>query len=170
MVLRNVPFKNYVKYGIIVFFTLLICIITFVIYNNHKNYENDLPILRNKVSEINIDDVDNYIEENEKVLLYFGVVHDENSESIEKEMIKMIDKYHIDFVYVNITDVKNKKDYFESFNKKYSKGKKIENYPAFIYIKDKEIVDIVQREDRYLEIEEVSNFIDNNEIKGEKDA
>ena len=34
----------------------------------------------------------------------------------------------------------------------------------------REIVDIVQREDRYLEIEEVSNFIDSNEIKGEKDA
>ena len=46
----------------------------------------------------------------------------------------------------------------------------IDNYPAFVYIKDKEIVDIVQREDRYLEIEEVSNFIDSNEIKGEKDA
>lgn len=170
MINREIPFKNYVKYIAIVFFTLLICIVAFIVYNNHKNYENDLPILRNKVSEINIDDVDNYIDENESVLLYFGVVHDKNSESIEKEMIDMIDKYHIDFVYVNLTDVKNKKDYFKSFNNKYSKGKNIDNYPAFVYIKDKEIVDIVQREDRYLEIEEVSNFIDSNEIKGEKDA
>ena len=170
MINREIPFKNYVKYAVIVFFTLLISIIAFIIYNNHKNYEKDLPILRNKVSEINIDDVDNYIDENESVLLYFGVVHDKNSESIEKEMIDMIDKYHIDFVYVNLTDVKNKKDYFKSFNNKYSKGKNIDNYPAFVYIKDKEIVDIVQREDRYLKIEEVSNFIDSNEIKGEKDA
>ncbi len=170
MVLRDVPFKNYIKYGIIIIITIVLCTITFIIYNNHKKYENDLPLLRNKVSEINIDDVDNYIDENEVVLLYFGSVKDENSEKIEKEIIKMIDEEKIDFVYVNITNLKNKNDYFKSFNNKYSTGKKIDNYPAFVYIKNKEIIDVIQRDDRYLEIEEVSMFIDNNEIKGEKNA
>ena len=170
MVLRDVPFKNYIKYGIIVLISIVLCVIAFVIYNNHKNYENDLPILRNKVSEISVDDVDDYIEENETVLLYFGVVKDDNSEKIENEMIKMIDEDNLSFVYVNITDLNNKKDYFKLFNDKYSSGKKIDNYPAFVYIKDKEIKDIIQRDDRYLEIEEVSKFIESNEIKGEKDA
>ena len=168
MLRTKIPRKNYIKLFLILFFSLIVCTIIFIIYNNWNN--NDLPILRNKVSEIEVNDVDNYISENETVLLYFGVVKDENSEKIEKEMLDMIDKDNVDFVYVNITNLKNKKSYFKSFNEKYSDGKMITNYPAFVYIENEKIVDIIQRDDRYLEIEDVENFIKINEIKGEENA
>ena len=168
MLRTKIPRKNYIKLFLILFFSLIVCTIIFIIYNNWNN--NDLPILRNKVSEIEVNDVDNYISENETVLLYFGVVKDENSEKIEKEMLDMIDKDNVDFVYVNITNLKNKKSYFNSFNEKYSDGKMITNYPAFVYIENEKIVDIIQRDDRYLEIEDVENFIKINKIKGEENA
>lgn len=167
---KQIPTKNYIKYGLIIFFTLLGCLILFIIYDNWKKYNNNVPILRNKVSEIEINDVDDYINENENILLYFGVVNDDNSEEIEKELSKMIDKNEINFIYVNITDLKNKRSYLKSFGEKYSSNKTLDNYPAFVYIRDGKIVDVVQRDSRYLEKNDIKSFVELNEIKGEKDA
>ena len=55
---KEIPVKNYVKYALIVIFTLTVCIVTFVIYNNQKDYENNQPILRNKVPEITVEDIE----------------------------------------------------------------------------------------------------------------
>ena len=167
MTQKEIPVKNYIKLGIIVLLTLISCLIIYIIYNNNKKYEGDVPLLRNKVSEIEYDDVDDYINDNNTVLLYFGVVHDDNSEKIEEGLIKSIDKDNIEFVYVNITNLKTKTKYFENFNNKYGTSiKKITNYPAFVYIKDKKIEEIVQRDDRYLEMNDISQMM---EVIGEQD-
>ena len=166
MVFRKIPFKNYVKYGIIVAVTIISCFILYTIYNNFK----DQSVLRNKVSELNPEKLDEYIDENEYVLLYFGVINDDNSERIEEQLIKMIDKDNLDFIYVNISDLNNKKEYLKKFSEKYSSNKKIDNYPAFVYIKNREIIDVIQREDRYLKIDDVKEFVKDNDIIGEKDA
>ena len=167
MIKREIPIKNYIKYLIIIFISIISCIILYTIYNNKLK---DTPILRNIVREIDIKDVDNYIIENESVLLYFGVVNDKDSEKIEKAMIKEMDIDNINIVYVNITELSNKKKYLREFSDKYSKLKKVTTYPAFVYIKNKEIIDVIERDDRELVIENVINFVDTNEIKGEKNA
>ena len=167
MVLRKIPFKNYIKYGIIIFISLTICVLLFIIYNNYKD---DSSILKNKVKEIDALDVDNYISENETVLLYFGVEKDEYSKDIEKQLLEMVEEDDLDFVYVNLSKLNNKKEFLKSISKKYSDNKVISDYPAFVYIKDGVIIDLIQKEDRYLETDDVKVFVETNNIKGEKNA
>jgi hypothetical protein len=167
MTLRKIPLKNYIKFGIIVLTSLITCFILFIIYNNFKN---DSSVLTNKVSEIDYLDIDNYINENESVLFYFGVVQDENSKKIEEQMLEMIEEKDLDFVYVNLSKLDNKKGFLKKFSKEYSDSKIIDNYPAFVYLKDGNIVDVIQKEDRYLEIDDVERFVESNDIKGEKNA
>ena len=167
MVLRNIPFKNYVKFGLIIVTSLITCLLLFIIYNNFKNRSS---VLTNKVKEIEVSDIDNYISENEEVLLYFGVIQDENSKKIEDQMLEMIDNDDLDFVYINISNEKNKKSFLKDFSKKYSEQKVIDDYPAFVYIKNGVIVDAIQKEDRFLKIEDVKEFVETNDIKGEKNA
>lgn len=167
---KEIPVKNYVKYALIVIFTLTVCIVTFVIYNNQKDYENNQPILRNKVPEITVEDIDNYISENEESLLYFGVVNDKNSRNIEKELLKLVEKDNLKFVYINLTDVKDKEEVYNTINSKYSVNKTISSYPAFLYIKNGKIIDLVQKGNKELYIGDISQLLDINEIKGENDA
>ena len=167
MMLRNIPLKNYIKFGMIIVVSIITCILLFIIYNNFKDRKS---VLTNKVKEIDVLDLDNYISENESVLLYFGVVQDENSKEIEEQMLEMIDEDSLDFVYVNISNVDNRKIFLKDFSKKYSDSKVIDNYPTFVYIKDESIVDYIQKEDRYLEIDDVKVFVETNDIKGETNA
>ena len=170
MLEKEVPVKNYIKYAIIVILTLTICIITFIVYNNHKDYENNKSVLRNKVPEITVDDIDNYISENEESLLYFGVVNDDNSKKLESDLLELIEKNNFNFVYINLTDVKDKESVYNKINSNYSINKKINAYPAFVYIKNGKMVDLVQKEGRDLYIGDISQLLDVNEIKGENDA
>jgi len=172
MIYRKVPFINYVKFGLIVFFTLLISIIIFIVYNNYKNYIKSIPILRGVVTEINIEDVDNYIEENENLFLYFGAVDDKNSIKLEKKLARYVKNDNLDFIYVNFTNVEDKYSFYDKFNKKYSYSynNKIFSFPAFIYIKNKKIEEIVQKNGTELFIYDILDMIKTYQKKGEKDA
>ena len=172
MTYRKVPFKDYVKFGIIVLVSLITCLLLFIIYNNFKDNSS---VLTNKAKEIDIKDLDNYIEDNDTIFLYFGVVDDNNSKKIEEEMVNLIDEDDVDLIYVNISNEKNKKTFLKTFSNKYaneiySSNKIVSNYPAFVYIKNGEIVDVIEKDDRNIEIEDVKEFIKANEIKGEKNA
>ncbi len=165
--INNIPKKNYKIYSMIVFFTVLISLIIFVAYNKHKEYVNSIPILRGIVSELDVNEIDDFLKENNNIILYMGVATDENSRELETSLIRLRDRRNIDFVYLNLTDVKDKMSFLDSFNDKYSVGAKVKKYPAFIIIKDCKIVDLVQKEDRDLYVGDIEHLLDMYEIDGE---
>ena len=166
--IKEIPKKNYRIYFFIVFITLFLSISSYIIYNNHKNYENSIPILRGNASEIEPKDLDEYLRENDKAILYFGVATDENSRNVETDLIDLINKKNLDVVYVNLTDTVNLKEFFDDFNMKYSDGLQLSNYPAFVLMVNQKIFDIRQRNNRELFITDIEQLIDIYEIRGEK--
>jgi hypothetical protein len=163
---KEIPKKNYLIYSIIFCFTLALSITIFILYNNQKQYEESIPVLRGKTKEMEIKDIDEYLVENPNSLLYFGVANDSNSRNIEKKLISFINKNNLNIIYINLSNVSNKKTFYDDFNKKYSSDKRLENYPAFIIIREGKILDIVQRKDRDLYIGDIEQLIDIYEIKG----
>ena len=71
-----------------------------------------------------------------------------------------------DFVYLNITDVESKVEFFEDFNDKYATNIEVNNYPAVIIISDKKIVDLVQKGDKYLNVSNIEQLFDEYEVTG----
>ena len=161
----EIPKKNYVICFLITLFVIVLSTVIFIINNDQKKYSNKVTILRGKVQELKIDAVDEYLQENEKVLLYLGVADDDNSRTLEEKMIPLIEENEFEIIYLNITDVKNRKSFYKSFNKKYSDGIDLKKYPALIFIRDKKVIDIVQREDKELTIMDIRQFL--NRIKGD---
>ena len=164
---NNIPKRNYTIYSIIVVLTIVVTLAIFIVYNKQKEYENSKPILRGIVSELEVKDVDEFLKENDNVIFYMGVATDENSREVEKDLIKLRERKKIDFVYLNLTDVKDRVSFLESFNSKYSVGLQVKNYPAFILIKNMKIVDLVQKTDRDLNIGDIEQLLDIYEINGE---
>ena len=64
-------------------------------------------------------------------------------------------------VYLNITDTKDKEEFYNIFNSNYSNGVKLDSYPAFAIINDGRIVDLVKREDRKINIGDIEQLLDN---------
>ena len=160
-VLKEIPEKNYMKVLAIFFTTIIVVITMFITYKQHKNYENNIPILRGEISEIKEIDIETYFSENDDFFLYVGVANNENCREIEPDLIKTLKKRKINnIVYLNITDIKDKEKFYNDFNSNYSNGIKLDSYPAFAIIKDGKIVDLIKREDRKMNIGDIEQFLD----------
>ena len=163
---RKIPVKNYLICSLIFIVIITTSLILYFIYDNHKVLESKIPVLRGRVQEITIDSVDEYLKENDGVLLYVGVANDPNSRELEEELIPLLDKNIISIIYLNITDIDNKNAFFKDFNEEYSNGTNLNNYPALVYISDNKISSLVQKENGILTYSTVKSFL--NSIHGGK--
>lgn len=165
---RIIPNKNYIKLAIIFVVTISAVVFTFVMYDSHKEYINNIPVIRGSVAELNEQDLNNYFIGNDDFLLYIGVANDENCRELEEDLIELIKRRRIsNIVYLNITDVTNKSEFYNVFNSNYSTNNKLNSYPAFLIVSDKKVLDLVQREERKLNIGDIEQLLDEYEIAGE---
>jgi hypothetical protein len=149
--------------------TIAIVLTLFISYQKYKEYKNTIPVLRGVTPEIEIEDLDVYLKENDKAIIYVGVANDSNSRELEEDLKKLIEKTNINIVYLNITDLENKQEFFKSFNEKYAQEEELNNYPALLIINDEKVVDLIQKNYSYLYIGEVKQFFDTNEVRGNND-
>ena len=165
---KKIPKKNYIVLSTIIIGALVLSTIVFFIFNNQKEYNKKIPVIRNHVKEIEAKDLNAYATENPDFLLYFDVSEEEESRKVEEGLIELIDRKKIEVVYVNLLD-EDKEALYKDFNSKYSKGVDLNSYPAFIIMKNGKILDIVQKQEREINAGDIEQLLDINEIKGESD-
>ena len=162
--MKEIPIKNYIKLSLICLFVICLSVIGSIWYKRTVNVNLNIPVIRGTLPEITIKDLNDYIVEHEDVYLYVGIASDENSRSLEKRLIKVLNKHDItqDTVYLNISEVNNLDDFYKTFNDTYSEGEQLKNYPAFIIIKDNKISKLVQREEDFLTDKKLDAFLGEN--------
>lgn len=166
--LRVIPKGNYAKISTIFIITIIIVIAAFVSYRMHINYVNNIPVIRGTLSEIEEKDLNNYIMEHSDFLLYIGVANDENCRRLESDLKKVLkDRNLLDTIYLNISTVSDKGEFYNVFNSNYSDNVKLNNYPAFVIFSDSKVVDLVQRKNNKLNIGDIESLLDEYQIKGE---
>lgn len=163
-----IPKRNYLFVSLIFIFTIVAVVVSFILYKNIKEYNESIPVIRDYVKEINYDDLNNYFLENDDFFLYIGVASDDNCREFEEDLKGIIKERNIsNIIYLNIANIKDKDKFYDEINSKYSSNTKLSNYPAFIIVKNKKILDLVQRNDYYLNIDEVQKLFDYYEIDGD---
>ena len=118
----KIPFSNYVKVVIVVVLVVFGSLILRNWYIGGVNYELNMPIITETlISEVNTNEVYNYVRENENTILYMGVVNDENCRNFEKEFNEVIKNRSLEdtITYLNISKVKSKSKFIKEFNKFY---------------------------------------------------
>ncbi len=105
--------------------------------------------------------------------LYISYTGSEEIYNMEKELAALINDYKIgdQVYYLNITSIKNEKDYIEKINKALKlEDKKIANIPTIIYYEDGKVVDIITKEGKnIMNIGDFQKLLDVNKIAREKD-
>ncbi len=137
---REVPFKNYVKLFIICIVTLAAVLGASIIYRTIEERKLNEAVIKGHVSEIAIENFDNYVVENDMFFLYIGGIKDNNSREVEKDLIEYFKKNDIakNMVYLNASNIENLEEFFNDFNSKYAtvESNKIKEYPAFVIMKN----------------------------------
>lgn len=166
---KDISIMNYVKLTIVFLITIFVVFLMRNWYISGRNYELNIPIIRDTlISEINTDEVYNYIRENENAILYIGVVDDENCRSFEKEFNLIISDKKLEdtITYLNITKSNNKKKFIQEFNKFYDTN--LLGYPSLVIFEEGEVKTVLTvKNGKSLDINNVIDFLDSNHVVSE---
>ena len=166
--IRNVPLKNYIILLAIFIGTFLLTYYLYRWYKVYADYQNNIPVIRDSLTEITKEEMEHYIEENTSATIYVCTADNQNCRSFEKNFKKLVDKNALKeyIIYVGVTS--QEMDQFVSdFNQKYQyKIKLTKNVPAFITFEDGEVTDILEadKDTDKLSITDVSKYLKVNKI------
>ena len=165
---RNVPLKNYIILLVIFAGTFLLTYYLYRWYKVYADYQNNIPVIRDSLTEITKEEMEHYIEENTSATIYVCTADNQNCRSFEKNFKKLVDKKALKeyIIYVGVTS--QEMDQFVSdFNQKYQyKIKLTKNVPAFITFEDGKVTDILEadKDTDKLSITDVSKYLKVNKI------
>jgi hypothetical protein len=151
---RFIPLKNYFLAIGLVVAAVLLTLYGFAWYNVLKEGKvAQSYLVKEKVisSEIqNLDEVEAiFAEVPDEYFIYVSYTGSEEVYNMEKDLKKVINKYELNdqFYYLNVTSIKDNKDYLDSINKSLNLDENIKQVPTIIYVKEGKVVDIIERSD-----------------------
>ena len=149
--MREIPSKNYIILSLMTIGVIIVCLIFNKVYkfSNNKNYSS---IMRDFISEIQYEDLDNYLLENLDVVLYINDNSTKNDQNLEKELKKIITNNGISQYVVYI-------EKSEDIIKKYDLDS---NSPIFIAYQNGIVTEILSKP--YYTSEEIQEFLVRNKV------
>ena len=167
---RNIKLKNYVLLISIFLATFLIVIILRNQYIQYREYQLTIPVLKDQLNEVTVAELDTYLIENTDAIIYIEVSEDENSREVASDLYEVVKRRGLTerVVYLNISSVEDKEEFFNTFNDKYcDEGKNLSNYPALVLFYEGKVESFVSRtEDQDLNIGNVEQLFDQYELEG----
>jgi len=149
--MREIPAKNY---GILSCLVVGVVIVSLVLSNLYRttHKEEYTPIIKDVITEIRYEDLDNYLQENLDVVLYINDSSVKGDRKFEKKVKKMITNNGISRYFVYIEKNENIID----------KYKLNSNTPIFIAYQNGVITEVLNKKN--CAINEVEEFLIRNKV------
>ena len=151
---RFIPIKNYIISIGIVIAAVLLTIYGFAWYNVLKEGKvSQSYLVKSKVISSEIQSLDEveaiFAEVPDEYFIYISYTGSEEIYNMEKDLKKVINKYELNdkFYYLNVSDIKEKKNYIDKINKSLKLEEEIKQVPTIVYIREGKVVDIIERSD-----------------------
>jgi len=167
---RIIEPKNYLMVFAIFLITAFFVLLFRHWYISYENYQLTIPVLKDKITEVTVNELDTFLTENPDPIVYIEVSEDENSRSVANDLISLVKKRNLTdrVVYINLSNIENKDAFFSDFTAKYMNGNKLEYYPAMVIFSDGKVLAYVSKtENQALNIDDVEQMFDEFEIEGE---
>ncbi len=162
--MRKVPLKNYFILTLILVLSILIVFYLVKIYNSTIHNTNDKQIL-NKIKEITILELDNYMVENPNIVIYL-MDSDYKSISFEKKLNQVIVEHDLQSQFVLINIANNiYQEYDKTANINFKNKSILKEVPinSLVIIENKKIKRFIKINDA-LKKSEISKFLKENEV------
>ena len=142
---KKIGVSNYIIVIAIMLVSMFSIILLRNLYVTREENKLSIPVLRDVLMhELTSSEVDNYINENPDVVMYIGVSKDKKCRSFESDIKSYLINNNLgyDIVYVNL-DSDEVDSFFNSFNENYGGDNRLNQYPAFVSIKNGKLEDIL---------------------------
>lgn len=162
--MKKIPFKNYVKVLLLFIVTIVGCLILANNYNDKKTYERENNHLKNFISNVKYDELQNYLTENCDGYIYVAPSIDTSLENFELQLKDLIinEEMEREFVYLDSSSLGDddyqmiKKFFNDSLN---SKKIDIPECANIFVVRDGKIIDILFTNKSDITLDNVKNFI-----------
>ncbi len=175
---KYIPTKNYWIAGIIV---VVVILLTWYGFSWYRVYEDNKVaqsyLVKNNVISMEIKDLneakDVFQEVPNSYFVFVSYTGDEKVYNMEKEIKDLIKEYKLNdsIYYLNVTDIKNDKNYLDEINNSLSlKDNKITEIPTIVYFKDGKVSKsgIIKPVDgQLMTVNDFQKFLDVNKISKE---
>lgn len=143
---KKKPMKNYMIILAIYLLTIIIVIYLCNWYQNDKEYRDMIPELQGVIPEVTEVELNHYITENEKTLLYTCIASNDICRDFEKDLKKMILKRELkdSIIYLNLQDELKAPVLLNTLKSTYKIQNNLSNYPLFILFENGKVVDTLQ--------------------------
>lgn len=159
--MRKIPKKNYIIFLLMIVAVVVIVFYLCNAYNFRMNYKYVSP-MNSFITEIKVDDIENYIVENSLVVIYVSNKKDDTLKEREEKFKKLLTKYNIHqyFVYLDMsldTELISK-----TFEDKYKNKLDYDRLPILFVMIDGKIVDVYYEE--IYDTAKVTDFLKENDV------
>ena len=167
---RNTLVKNYFKLiGILLATIICVVLIRNYYHNYNENNINTSIIGQTLTHGITADELNNYINENSNTVLYITKASDEYCRKLEEKIDDSIEdkKLKNSIIYLDMNDMSKSEidNFFDNFNKKYSKETKVNSYPVIVKFEDGKVINVAGKTSNgNLTVKEFNDFIDDNGV------
>ena len=158
---KKIPKKNYY---IVLVVSILVIIITLYIRSFYLNYKanqiNNSIFYDKTINQINVDDIDFIIDETPEAILYIGYTGSRKVANLERKLYREFEKKDLidKVIYLNVTELMNDNEYIKLLKNKFP-NEDIGKAPMLIYIKDGEVVDVLNSNNRMIDIKALNELL-----------
>jgi hypothetical protein len=156
---------NYLWLGIIIIVTFFAMTEFIMWYADTKKEVKDLSIATQIFSQINSNEVDNYLIENPNAFIYIASSMEDNL-AFEQDLQTLINKYYLKdhFVYLDIANITDASFYNNLYKNSFGEDLKKElssftGYTNIMYIVDGKVVDLLYEKKQQPNIKDVKKFL-----------
>lgn len=142
-------FKKKEKKKYLVLGLIYIAVIVFVLYlaswyNTYRAYQDDIPVLRNTISQITTEEIDHFLLENPSSILYLCVAKDKECRSFEESFKRKImeNAWQTAITYIDLNHISEKETFINQLIKKYGSSVTVEKTPVFLAFEDGKLLSV----------------------------
>lgn len=161
--IREVPVKNYIYLGIIIFVTLLLLFYFYLWYLTYEESKLNNQIMDRYLQVINYNELDDYLIENKNAIIYVSILEEQNIRNFEIDFKETIidNSLKKEMLYLDLTDIYNDKKERDKAIKKYQiNNKNISNLPCILIFEEGNLKKIYDIKENNYNVDEVEDFLE----------
>ena len=161
--IREVPVKNYIYLGIIIFVTLLLLFYFYLWYLTYEEGKLNNQIMDRYLQVINYNELDDYLIENKNAIIYVSILEEQNIRNFEIDFKETIIENSLkkEILYLDLTEIYNNKKEKEKAIKKYQiNNKNISNLPCILVFKEGKLTQIYDIKENNYNVDKVEDFLE----------
>lgn len=162
---RVIPKKNYIILGLICLVTLVLAWYCIDFYKNSKEYQLDQNKRMKILSEVKVDELQNYILDNHDVILYFSSSRDNTYSNFEESLKSYLLEEDLTKMIAYVDTANLDRSFYQEFEDNYFKeqwkkeNKKFSVIPNFVNFKDGKVDSMLYMSSTTPNINDAKNYL-----------